>query len=313
MLHSDAAAPDAAPVKKVGAVEEKYPCYGIPIRVLLDLEAWVPHQDLLEMGKLVRMGGRDMAAAGKPSEKIIFCSHQWTSFEHPDPNGDQLRALQSVFRKLEAGELITRTNPILEGIYNFKRTDDPEYWKDVIDNGFIWHDFSCIPQPLSHKAKMEAAAAAAAAATTTADKPMGPGIQSMASMATMLNQRPSLSSSSPDIDADADADADVDADADADAKAGATAETNVPHHAGALAPRHAGMLNADHRKGNENDGEVIKRLTEQLTAAVDSIPAYVNRCMAMWVLVPPVEHHDVEGAVCSFQSWRTRGKLSSCC
>ena len=47
MLHSDAAAPDAAPVKKVGAVEEKYPCYGIPIRVLLDLEAWVPHQDLL--------------------------------------------------------------------------------------------------------------------------------------------------------------------------------------------------------------------------------------------------------------------------
>ena len=62
MLHSDAAAPDAAPVKKVGAVEEKYPCYGIPIRVLLDLEAWVPHQDLLEMGKLVRMGGRDMAA-----------------------------------------------------------------------------------------------------------------------------------------------------------------------------------------------------------------------------------------------------------
>ena len=140
-------------------------------------------------------------------------------------------------------------------------------WRKIIDTGYIWHDFSCIPQPLAHKKKMDAAAGC--------DRPAA-AISSMASMASMLNESGSSSSV-------------------------------APRHAGGLAPRHAGMLNADHRKGGENDGDVMKRLTAQLTAAVDSIPAYVERCQSMWVLVPPIQHHDVDGAVCSFASWRTRG------
>ena len=31
---------------------------------------------------------------------VFFFSHQWTSFSHPDPTSDQLRALQRVFLRM---------------------------------------------------------------------------------------------------------------------------------------------------------------------------------------------------------------------
>ena len=68
------------------AVTETYPCWGISAEELLKLDGWVPHQDLLEQGKLVKLGEQ-------PDKHIVFISHQWCSFHHPDPSGEQLRVL----------------------------------------------------------------------------------------------------------------------------------------------------------------------------------------------------------------------------
>ena len=48
-------------------------------------------------------------------------------------------------------------------------------------------------------------------------------------------------------------------------------------------------------------------MIEDLKAAVDSIPAYVERCSMMWVLVPPVAHSNLTDTICDFSSWRRRG------
>jgi len=45
----------------------------------------------------------------------------------------------------------------------------------------------------------------------------------------------------------------------------------------------------------------------QLKAAVNSIPSYLARSTMMWILVPPVKHESLEGAICDYNSWRRRG------
>ena len=48
-------------------------------------------------------------------------------------------------------------------------------------------------------------------------------------------------------------------------------------------------------------------MAAQLTAAVDSIPAFITACSEMWVLTPPVQHCDQGDVCCDFNTWRTRG------
>ena len=83
-----------------------YGFYVLPIAHLLELTEWVPHQDLLAAGKLVEVEPDDTET------EVVFCSHQWTSFDAPDPTMDQLKVLQSVIRKLMAGKTDVRSNGI---------------------------------------------------------------------------------------------------------------------------------------------------------------------------------------------------------
>jgi len=70
----------------------------------------------------------------------------------------------------------------------------------------------------------------------------------------------------------------------------------------------ANLCSADHRTMStaSADGQITK-LVQQLKAAVDSIPSYIERSSMMWVLVPPVKHASIDDAVCDFSSWRRRG------
>ena len=69
----------------------------------------------------------------------------------------------------------------------------------------------------------------------------------------------------------------------------------------------AQIASADHRQaaaGATGDGDSV---VDQLRAAVDSIPTFVERCSQMWVLAPPCKHADLAGEICDFASWRARG------
>jgi hypothetical protein len=68
---------------------------------------------------------------------------------------------------------------------------------------------------------------------------------------------------------------------------------------------HAGQV-SDHREA-QGVTEDVAVLVEQLKAAVDSIPSYIERCVEMIVLTPSVKHADRKGDCCDFNSWRQRG------
>jgi len=78
----------------------------------------------------------------------------------------------------------------------------------------------------------------------------------------------------------------------------------LPEVDGEAAP-HAGQV-SDHRVA-EGVTDDVAVLVEQLKAAVDSIPTYIERCAEMIVLTPSVKHADREGECCDFNSWRQRG------
>ena len=131
----------------------------------------------------------------RKADKVIFISHQWTSFNHPDPKNEQLKALQMTIRNLLSGKTTVRTNWALEMGYGIKKViygvlspPDPtqtptqskpkpkaqrvdrfepdsyavpdqitgqKEWKELLDDGYIWFDYLSIPQPLAAKQKKE--------------------------------------------------------------------------------------------------------------------------------------------------------------
>ena len=68
---------------------EEYPFYGISVPDFLALTEWLPHEALKASGQVRPMTEND---------DVVFTSHQWCSFSHPDPAGNQLRVLQTQIR-----------------------------------------------------------------------------------------------------------------------------------------------------------------------------------------------------------------------
>ena len=167
---------------------------------------------------------------------------QWTSFTHPDPTGEQLKALKSVISKLLEGKTPVRSNAILEGIYNSKTVISGAEWKERLPAMYVWVDYFSIPQP--------------GASPHMKQDPL---------------RKASISDHRLLFTEDAPEGAEVKLDADGDGKI------------------------------------TMAELIEGLKNAVDSIPSYIERSSMTWVLVPPVSHTDLEGAVCDFNSWRNRG------
>ena len=202
---------------------ETYPFYAMRVKDLMELTEWLPHQKLLAAGKLINLGADPTAAKGR---EVIFVSHQWTAFDHPDPACSQLQALQRVLRKLLTGGLEVRTNGMLEAIYGIKVITPGTAWQAMLPEALIWIDYACMPQP-------------------------------------SVEDDPAEQASD-----------------------------------GAQVQDHRLLANASEAK---------QRVIEQLTAAVDSIPSYVERCSQMWVLVPATEHKDLPETTCDLYSWRSRG------
>lgn len=131
-------------------LDEGYPMYVLPVKNFLELTAWAPHQELLKSGKL-RQFSEDMRG------RVLFCSHQWCSYVHPDPGGDQLEALQGVIQKLAAGKMAPRGNGVVEHGFGLKMGRTAKEWVDLFQDAYIWFDFASMPQPLAAKSALTAA------------------------------------------------------------------------------------------------------------------------------------------------------------
>ena len=87
-----------------------------------------------------------------PSDaEIIFVSHEWLSWAHPDPDGDQLRVLCRVLERLRDGELDTEMDPMHTILYKHKFTTKAKDWQNMLKRTYLWVDWFSMPQPGAEK------------------------------------------------------------------------------------------------------------------------------------------------------------------
>ena len=114
--------------------------YVLRIADFMSLEKLEPHQTLLAKGVLVEW-------VPEMEGKVIFVSHEWLSYTHADPDGVQLRSLQSVLGRLMRGE-IARVAPYwaYQMVLGKRMVVKADAWKASLPDMFIWLDYASIPQ-----------------------------------------------------------------------------------------------------------------------------------------------------------------------
>ena len=132
---------------------ERYPMFVLPVKTFLEMSEWAPHQRLLEDGLLKQW-------TPECADRTFFVSHQWTAFSHPDPKCSQMRALQTVLRKLASGEWSTFGNYSVSEEYGIKMGRTKAEWQAVMKDAYLWIDYTSMPQPLASVGASPAAAAA---------------------------------------------------------------------------------------------------------------------------------------------------------
>ena len=79
---------------------------------------------------------------------VMFVSHQWNGFAHPDPNGVQLECLVKVFRRLRDGKIDrVETDPFHTILYKTNQVTLKEELMKLFSNAYLWYDFQSQPQP----------------------------------------------------------------------------------------------------------------------------------------------------------------------
>lgn len=117
-----------------------YAMHVISIPALLELEELHPHQVLVEKALVEEW---TEALHGR----VIFVSHEWLSWDHADPSGEQLRALQRLLRRLLNGEISSVESHWQQKVVFHQNTVvTAKEWMAALPHMYIWLDFMSIPQ-----------------------------------------------------------------------------------------------------------------------------------------------------------------------
>ena len=100
------------------------------------------HQELLQKGMLTRFEDLPLGAF------VMFISHQWNGFNHPDPNGVQIECMVKTFRRLRDGKIArVDTDPFHTILYKTNHVTYSKEWMQLLSNAYIFYDFWSQPQP----------------------------------------------------------------------------------------------------------------------------------------------------------------------
>ena len=100
------------------------------------------HQELLQKGMLTRFEDLPLGAF------VMFVSHQWNGFNHPDPNGVQIECMVKTFRRLRDGKIArVDTDPFHTILYKTNHVTYSKEWMQLLSNAYIFYDFWSQPQP----------------------------------------------------------------------------------------------------------------------------------------------------------------------
>ena len=122
------------------AADLKFPMYLVPLRQLQSryggsepkfhrIEA---HQVLKERQELIRWIDIPF------DSHIIFLSHEWVGWSHPDPHGVQLRTFLRVMHRLRTGEIAqVDMNAFHVRLYKDNVSTKASEWKDILSSAYV--------------------------------------------------------------------------------------------------------------------------------------------------------------------------------
>jgi len=132
------------------ATDMKFPMYLVPLDQLHRLyggkdprhERIEAHQNLKQRGELVRWEDLPIDA------HIIFLSHEWVGWNHPDPHGIQLKTFLRVMTRLRSGKISqVEMNIIHQLFYKTNTITSSKEWKEILSTAYVWIDWASMPQP----------------------------------------------------------------------------------------------------------------------------------------------------------------------
>ena len=128
----------------------KFPMYLMPLNQLERLyggkesrhDRIEVHQELKRRRELVRW--EDIPIDGH----IIFLSHEWVGWNHPDPHGIQIKTFLKVMKRLRSGEISKVEMNVFQTImYETNHVVRSTEWKEILSTAYIWIDWASMPQP----------------------------------------------------------------------------------------------------------------------------------------------------------------------
>jgi len=155
--------------------EEFFPTTAMPVNTFMQMKRLEPFGSCLKNGLTVQ----DIPDGAI----ILFISHQWLSFAHPDPEGVQLRTLQRVLLGMLSGRTLDimdeaswlalsknssflSTSEFLQ-LFPFHRGLAAEDFTKELQDAYIWLDYFSVPQPASAQEQQELISGIGAAELTS--------------------------------------------------------------------------------------------------------------------------------------------------
>mmetsp|Transcript_8020 Transcript_8020/g.23944 ORF Transcript_8020/g.23944 Transcript_8020/m.23944 type:complete len:489 (-) Transcript_8020:922-2388(-) len=182
-----------SPVPRQSSQRARYPMHGMPVSRLLKLRGPLRrHEACLKSGLVTRI---------PPRAPVIFVSHQWLSFAHPDPRCIQLRRLQAMLRRVTVDRDSSLFAPddwdaFARGVDARKtksalharamRSDTRELtWEgfaDELAGAYVWLDYFSIPQRDDQKFPRRHVLAGRSSSSSAASSPTTPSARSPSSV-----------------------------------------------------------------------------------------------------------------------------------
>jgi hypothetical protein len=132
------------------AIDMKFPMYLVPLDRLKRLyggkeprhDRLIAHQELKRKDELVKWENLPFDA------HIIFLSHEWVGWSHPDPHGIQLKTFLYVMQRLYSGSISkVEMNALHAIVYRTNYVVRTKKWKSILSTAYVWIDWASMPQP----------------------------------------------------------------------------------------------------------------------------------------------------------------------
>ncbi|CAJ1445102.1 unnamed protein product [Effrenium voratum] len=121
-------------------LERFAPMWVVKVQDVLKMKGKLrPHQALKHEGLLFLRESLDHQLL------VLFVSHQWVGRNHPDAKGEQLLALQSVLKKIHAGEILVEDNYVSQWQQQKRTVLSRSHCTKLLD-AYIWYDYFGVPQ-----------------------------------------------------------------------------------------------------------------------------------------------------------------------